>query len=114
MHITIPVTLFAEIAADKVAIANARIRDIHLKNAAHGSDGWNATARRWTRCGDNCGTWSLESVNASRARANAEVAAAAADFAAYMADIAHNAAMLANAADPLPYSSDHGYISQSR
>jgi len=108
MHITVPVTLFAEIAADKVAIANARIRDIHLKNAARGG------GRDHGGYCDYCGAGRIHGRVAAGAQAAADLANANADFAVYMADIAHNAAMLANAADPLPYSSDHGYISQSR
>lgn len=111
MHIEIPVTLFAEIASDKVAIANARIRDIRLDNAKHGAGGWNRTARIWTRCGDNCGTWSLDSVNIAAVRAAADVANADADYASAMANAAEEAARIMRAADPLAYSSDVGYIS---
>jgi len=96
MHITIPVTLFAEIAADKVAVANARIRDLRADKADHGKcGGWHMTRRVWSRQNDNCGTWSYKSLAATRTNADA-------DIAAYTPE--------STTPEPLAYSSDVGYI----
>jgi len=105
-----PVVL-PEVEAERITHELLRVK--HSRNLAsratrdfrrHGASGWSKTRREWTRCGDNCGTWSLASVNAATARAAAEVASADADYALALADAAEEAARIMRAADPLAYS----------
>ena len=105
MYIEIPVTLFAEIAADKVAIANARIRDIQKKNAAHGR-----SSRDHGGYCDYCGAGRIHGRTAAAAQAAADIANADVDFALALADAAEHASRIMRVGDPLAYSSDHGYI----
>jgi hypothetical protein len=101
MHILIPVTLFAEVATDKVAVANARTRDIQLgrrkfgcPSRYHGDD--------TLGCKENL----QYKGRAAAAHAAADVASADIDFALALADAAEEAARIMRAADPLAYSSE--------
>jgi hypothetical protein len=111
MHIEIPVTLFTEIATDKVAVANARIRDIKLGRQTkyrwpsryHGDDS--------KGCHENLQYKGL----AASAHAAADIASADADFALALADAAEDAARIMRANNPLPYSTEvNAYIPQPR
>jgi len=99
MHITVPVTLFAEIAADKVTIANARIRDIQLGRRKFG-----CPSRYWGNDTLGCKENLQYKGRAASAHAAADVASADADYALALADAVEEAARIMRAADPLAYS----------
>jgi hypothetical protein len=110
--------LLPEVEAERITRELLSVK--HSRNLAsratrdfrnHGASGWGKTRRQWTRCGDNCETWSLASINAASARAAAELAEADVACADHMALLAEDAMLHARAADPLAYCTGFGYIS---